>query len=96
MSGADWRNPDAYEELRSLDAPGFAWEYLRRNSEFQQHLAKLESADRRGVLDQTEVYAFARRWGVRFRKRQRDKQPRFGSMGSTRAANRDRPDEPTG
>jgi hypothetical protein len=27
MSRADWRAPGAYEELRSLDAPGFAWEY---------------------------------------------------------------------
>jgi hypothetical protein len=61
MSGADWRNPDAYEELRSLDAPGFAWEYLRRNSEFQQH-----------------------------------REPQFDSMGGTRPAKRDRPDEPTG
>jgi hypothetical protein len=25
MSHADWRNPSAYEELQSLDAPGFAW-----------------------------------------------------------------------
>ena len=24
MSRADWRTPGAYEELRSLDAPGFA------------------------------------------------------------------------
>ena len=28
MARADWRSPGAYEDLRSLDAPGFAWEYL--------------------------------------------------------------------
>jgi hypothetical protein len=68
MSRADWRTPGAYEELRSLDAPGFAWEYLRRNSDFQQDRRKLERTARRGVLNQAEADAFARRWGVRFRK----------------------------
>ena len=63
MSRADWRNPAAYEELRSLDAPGFAWEYLRRNSDFQQDRRKLERAARRGILDRAEADAFARRWG---------------------------------
>ena len=81
MSRADWRTPGAYEELRSLDAPGFAWEYLRRNSDFQQDRRKLEQTARRGLLNQAEADAFARRWGVRFRKRRRDKQPQLGSMG---------------
>jgi len=81
MSRADWRTPGAYEELRSLDAPGFAWEYLRPNSDFLQDRRKLERSARRGVLDQAEADAFARRWGVRFRKRRRDKQPQLGSMG---------------
>ena len=44
MSRANWRAPGAYEELRSLDAPGFAWEYLRRNPEFQRDRARLEAA----------------------------------------------------
>jgi hypothetical protein len=96
MSHADWRNPSAYEELRSLDAPGFAWEYLRRNPDFQQERRKLAQANRRGVLNQTEVDAFARRWGVRFRKRRRNKQSDLGSMGSPRFAKRSRPDGPSG
>jgi hypothetical protein len=92
MSRADWRTPGAYEELRSLDAPGFAWEYLRRNSDFQQDRRKLERTARRGVLSQAEADAFARRWGVRFRKRRRDKQPQFRSMDRGRPAKRGRPD----
>ena len=28
MPHAEWRSPAAYEDLRSLDAPGFAWEFL--------------------------------------------------------------------
>ena len=96
MSRADWRTPGAYEELRSLDAPGFAWEYLRRNSDFQQDRRKLERTARRGALSQAETDAFARRWGVRFRKRRRDKQPQLGSMDGARPAKRDRPDGTSG
>ena len=69
MARGDWTSPAAYEELGSLDAPGFAWEYLDRNPEFTQDRRRLERADRRGVLDQAEVDAFARRWGLRFRVR---------------------------
>ena len=29
MPRAEWRSPAAYEDLRSLDAPGFAWEFLQ-------------------------------------------------------------------
>ena len=67
MARGDWTSPAAYEELGSLDAPGFAWEYLDRNPDFTQDRRRLERADRRGVLTQAEVDAFARRWGLRFR-----------------------------
>jgi len=96
MSRADWRTPGAYEELRSLDAPGFAWEYLRRNSDFQQDRRKLERAALRGVLNQAEADAFARRWGVRFRKRLRDKHPQLGSVDSPCLAKRNRADGTSG
>jgi hypothetical protein len=68
MGHADWRSPGAYEGSWSLDAPGIAWEYLRRNSEFQQECRKLEQAARQGTLDPAEADAFARRWGARFRE----------------------------
>ncbi len=66
MRRGDWTSPDAYEELRSLDAPGFAWEYLDRNPDFAQDRRRLERAARRGKLDQVDADEFARRWGVRF------------------------------
>jgi hypothetical protein len=66
MPGADWRSPAAYERLRSLDAPGFAWEFLRRNSAFQRDRQRLELAAQRGVLSADDLDGFARRWGVRF------------------------------
>ena len=71
MARGDWTSPAAYEELGSLDAPGFAWEYLDRNPDFTQDRRRLERADRRGLLNQAEVDAFARRWGLRFRARRR-------------------------
>lgn len=67
MPRADWRSPAAYEDLRSLDAPGFAWEFLRRNRTFQRDRTKLEQAAERGPLSADDLDGFARRWGVRFR-----------------------------
>ena len=68
MSQVDWRSPVAYEDLRSLDAPGFAWEYLRRNSVFLQERDNVERAALDGTLDPFEAVAFTRRWGVRCRE----------------------------
>ncbi len=87
MARGDWTSPAAYEELGSLDAPGFAWEYLDRNPDFTQDRRRLERADRRGVLNQAEVDAFARRWGLRFRARHRG-QRRPRALDAGRAAQR--------
>ena len=63
----DWRSPADYESLRALDAPGFAWEFLRRNRAFQRDHKRLEQAAERGILSADELQDFARRWGIRFR-----------------------------
>ena len=91
MARGDWTSPAAYEELGSLDAPGFAWEYLDRNPDFTQDRRRLERADRRGVLNQAEADAFARRWGLRFRARdwiRRRRRP----LDARRVAQRDHAD----
>jgi hypothetical protein len=67
MPRAEWRSPAAYEDLRSLDAPGFAWEFLSRNPAFERDRRKLEKAGERSPLAATELDRFAQRWGVRFR-----------------------------
>jgi hypothetical protein len=91
MARGDWTSPAAYEELGSLDAPGFAWEYLDRNPDFTQDRRRLERADQRGVLNQAEADAFARRWGLRFRVRHRGRwRPR--TLDTGRAAQRDHAD----
>ena len=96
MSRTDWRSAGAYEDLRSLDAPAFAWEYLRRNAGFLRERRKLERAARRGALDPTEADAFARRWGLRFRQYPGDQRCQQGSLGAARPAERDRSDEAPG
>ena len=68
MPRAEWRSPAAYEDLRSLDAPGFAWEFLSRNPAFEQDRKKLEQASEDRPLSADELNGFARRWGVRFRR----------------------------
>jgi hypothetical protein len=76
MSRTDWRSPAAYEDLRSLDAPGFAWEFLSRNPAFERDRKRLELASEGGPLSADELNGFARRWGVRFRKaRARPRRP---------------------
>jgi hypothetical protein len=67
MPRPDWRSPAAYEDKRSLDAPGFAFEFLRRNPEFIRHYQLLARAQRRNTLTPKSRQTFARRWGVRFR-----------------------------
>ena len=67
MPRVNWRLPAAYENLRSLDAPGFAWEFLSRNPEFERDRAELaqstESAPRAA-----EVERFTQRWGCHLPK----------------------------
>jgi hypothetical protein len=55
MSGDDWRDPGAYEWTQSLDAFGFAWEFLRRNPEFVKELRFLTRIARRRSLTETEL-----------------------------------------
>ncbi len=94
MARGDWTSPAAYEELGSLDAPGFAWEYLDRNPDFTQDRRRLERADRRGVLNQAEMDAFARRWGLRFRAGHWGRRRLLRPLDAGRAAQRDHADGP--
>ncbi len=66
MSRENWRDPGTYEWMQSLDAYGFAWEFLRRNPEFVAELRFLKRIARRRSLTQAELELFALHWGVRF------------------------------
>ena len=66
MPRAEWRSQAAYDDLRSLDAPGFAWQFLNRNLDFERDWKRLERASQHRPLAAIELDRFAERWGVRF------------------------------
>lgn len=77
MPQGEWRSDAAYEDKHALDAPGFAFEYLRRNGEFVRDHRRLEGLLKRGKLTRQLREAYARRWGMRFREvRARRSKPR--------------------
>ena len=47
MSRSNWRDAGAYGGTRSLDAPGYAWEFLKRNPLFVRELRLLRRIARR-------------------------------------------------
>lgn len=94
MARADWRSPSAYEELRPLDAPAFAYEFLRRNPDFLSDHARLARKSRSRTLDAAEATAFARRWGVRFQAQLGSRTKRRRSVGIRDTSERGDPDKP--
>jgi hypothetical protein len=36
MSEFDWRSPETYAKLQTAEAADFAWECLRRNSDYRE------------------------------------------------------------
>ena len=57
----DWRSASAYAHAYEFDLREFAWEYLRRNPDYQQdYRAAVRRAERR------PVERIAVRWGLRF------------------------------
>ena len=93
MARADWRSVSAYEELRPLDAPAFAYEFLCRNPDFLSDYARLARKSRNRTFDVAEAEAFARRWGVRFRAQLRSRATRRRSLDGPDAPERGDPDE---
>jgi hypothetical protein len=89
MPHTQWRSPAAYEDLRSLDAPGFAWEFLSRNPAFAGDYRRLKRAGSRGPLSADELDGFARRWGVRFRDARAQSRPTPSSVDGSESAERD-------
>ena len=64
MSPIDWQAQSTYDAVQQHDAPGFAWEFLRRNSEFIADLKTLQTSGRR-LPTNAQREGFARKWGVR-------------------------------
>ena len=88
MARTDWRSASAYEDLRLLDAPAFAYEFLRRNTEFLSDYARLVRMSRNRALHPAEAEAFAQRWGMRFRSQARSCPARRRSVDAPGASER--------
>jgi Family of unknown function (DUF6499) len=63
MSGVDWRSEEAYANFKKAEAADIAWEWLRRDREYQENYASLSPDEKSGIV--TEV--FRRQWGLSFR-----------------------------
>jgi hypothetical protein len=96
MARADWRSASAYEDLRPLDAPAFAYEFLLRNPDFLSDHARLARSSRKRTLDSVEAEAFARRWGVRFQARFESRATRRRSLDGPDTPERGDPDQSPG
>jgi len=56
---SQWRDPQAYAFVKGAGADEIAWEFLRRNSQYQQDFAGSRSAKAMRTL--------RKRWGLQFR-----------------------------
>ena len=93
MPRAEWRSRAADEDLRTHDAPGFAWEFLSRNPAFEHDRKRLEQASEDRPLSADELNGFARRWGVRFREARARRRDPLPSLDGGAPAKRD-PSDP--
>jgi hypothetical protein len=61
---SDWRNASAYDYVSELHPSDLAWEFLRRNTDYQDDFHRLTASSGRTAL---EVLAFLKKWGLCFR-----------------------------
>jgi len=66
LSKEDWRTTDAYDYLADLDTAGVAFEFLRRNPDYQADCRQKVSQDTLSADDEAKSVALARRWGLAF------------------------------
>lgn len=60
VAESNWQDPDNYHYLNDLKPSELAWEFLRRNSEYQQEVAASDPADDYAAT------ALTAHWGLRF------------------------------
>lgn len=63
MSVVDWRSDKAYTNFEKADAADIAWEWLRRDGEYQRDYEALTSDQRSGGLPDS----LRQKWGLSFR-----------------------------
>jgi hypothetical protein len=63
MLDFDWRSPEAYTKMQTAEAADFAWECLRRNSDYQNEFRSLPNDGPLAAVSDE----FRQRWGLTFR-----------------------------
>lgn len=63
MLNINWRSPAEYQNTERITAAGFAWEYIRRDDEYQSDYQKIQRARRPG---KRSLANFSKRWCLRF------------------------------
>ncbi len=63
MLVVDWRSELDYVNFEKADTADFAWEYLRRDSEYEQEFRNLTSASQSSGAP----HRFRKKWGLSFR-----------------------------
>lgn len=64
MPGADWKSEEAYPDAKKAEAADIAWEWLRRNCEYQRDYMALAANERSSAM----ADHFRQRWGLSFRR----------------------------
>ncbi len=85
-----WRISAAYDYVSDLDTPDLAWEFLRRNPEYQQDYKRLKE---HGLDEDKARAALGDKWGLSFRCRPRP--PGYGCKASVDADCRSLDIDPT-
>lgn len=68
MSNEDWRSEERYAGLRELSAPALAWEFLRRNDDYQADFNRIKAEVASGGTERANDARLAF-WGLTFRRR---------------------------
>ena len=64
----DWRTQGASDALKDLDRSDLAWEFLRRNPDYQEDYRKaLQRIASGSVTEESAMADISRRWGLSFR-----------------------------
>lgn len=63
MATVDWRSEEAYANFKNAKSMDVAWEWLRRDANYQSDFRNLEDAQRLSGTTET----FRQHWGLSFR-----------------------------
>jgi hypothetical protein len=74
LSNEDWRSEERYAGLRELSAPALAWEFLRRNDDYQADFKRMQNEVASGGTGRADDAHLAF-WGLSFRRRSEPRRP---------------------